>query len=67
MVSLPDGVTEEEATVQIRAHLNRTQGLLVLEDFLHQLLLKQPTDFGQPAGTPVQYGYDNRSNTTIYH
>ena len=64
---LPEGVTEEEATSYIREHLRHNNGLSVLEDFLHQLLMKQPKDYGTRSGVPAQYGFDYRSNTTIYH
>ena len=66
-VKLPEGVTEEEATANIREHLKKNEGLLVMEDLLFQLAMQQPKDYSEPSGVPVQYGLDNRSNSSIYH
>ena len=37
-IPLPD-VTEDQATLQIRDHLRRNTGQIVLEDFLRELLV----------------------------
>lgn len=67
VVKLPEGMTEEDATTEIRNYLKQGNVALVMESFLYSILLKQPKDFGQPQGHPVTYGYDNNSNSGIYH